>query len=129
MFLFNYRPVAYVTLAILKATMAGFLSGLIYKTLDKVFKGKFIYLRTLIASISAPIINTGIFALGMMALFTPQLAAIPANFPDIFGGYSSAMGVLFGGFILFNFIGEFLVSLILSPAIVRIVEIVRKKFI
>ena len=27
-----------------------------------------------------------------------------------------------------NFIGEFLVSLVLSPAIVRIVEIVRKKF-
>ena len=129
MFLFNYRPVAYVVLAILKGTMAGFLSGLIYKALDKVFKGKFVYLRTLLASISAPIINTGIFALGMMMLFMPQLAAIPTSFPNVFGGYSSAVGVLFGGFILFNFIGEFLVSLVLSPAIVRIVEIIRKKFI
>ena len=129
MFLFNYRPVTYIILAILKATMAGFLSGLIYKALDKAFKGKLIYLRTLLASITAPIINTGIFALGMMMFFIPQLAAIPANFPNIFGGYSSALGVLFGGFILFNFIGEFLVSLVLSPAIVRIVEIVRKKFI
>ena len=62
-------------------------------------------------------------------LFMPQLAAIPTSFPNVFGGYSSAVGVLFGGFILFNFIGEFLVSLVLSPAIVRIVEIIRKKFI
>ena len=129
MFLFNYRPVAYIVLAIAKATIAGFLSGLIYKALDKVFKGKFVYVRTMIASISAPIINTGIFALGMVALFVPQLSAIPDKFPEIFGTYSSAMAVLFGGFILFNFIGEFLVSLVLSPAIVRIVDIVRKKFI
>ena len=129
MFLFNYSPVVYVILAITKATMAGFLSGLIYKALDKAFKGRSVYLRTTIASISAPIINTGIFALGMMAFFMPQLSAIPTKFPEIFGGYVSPLGVLFGGFILFNFIGEFLVSLVLSPAIVRIVAIIRKKFI
>ena len=129
MFLFSYSPVLYVILAILKATMAGFLSGLIYKALDKVFKGKLIYLRTTIASISAPIINTGIFALGMVIFFMPQLSAIPNEFPEIFGGYTNALEVLFAGFILFNFIGEFSVSLVLSPAIVRIVEIVRKKFI
>ena len=129
MFLFNYRPVVYIMLAILKATMAGFLSGLIYKALNMIFKGKFIYFRTLLASITAPIINTGIFALGMMIFFMPQLAAIPTKFPELFGGYLSPLGVLFGGFILFNFIGEFLVSLVLSPAIVRIVDIVKKKFI
>lgn len=129
LFLFSYSPVLYVILAILKATMAGFLSGLIYKALDKAFKGKFIYLKTTIASISAPIINTGIFALGMTLFFTPRLSAIPNEFPELFGGYANAMEVLFAGFILFNFIGEFLVSLVLSPAIVRIVEIVKKKFI
>jgi uncharacterized membrane protein len=129
LFLFSYSPVLYVILAILKATMAGFLSGLIYKALDKAFKGKFVYLKTTIASISAPIINTGIFALGMTLFFTPRLSAIPNEFPELFGGYANAMEVLFAGFILFNFIGEFLVSLVLSPAIVRIVEIVKKKFI
>ena len=129
LFLFSYSPVLYVILAILKATMAGFLSGLIYKALDKAFKGKFVYLKTTIASISAPIINTGIFALGMTLFFTPRLSAIPNEFPELFGGYVNAMEVLFAGFILFNFIGEFLVSLVLSPAIVRIVEIVKKKFI
>ena len=128
MFLFNARPIIYVTLAIIKATAAGFLSGLIYKALDKAFKGKLVYLKTTIASVSAPIINTGIFALGMMVFFIPQLNAMPSQFPDLFGGFSNPFQVLFMGIILFNFIGEFLVSLVLSPAIVRIVEIIRKKF-
>ena len=109
--------------------MAGFLSGLIYKGLDKAFKGKLGYIKTLIASISAPIVNTGIFAAGMLLFFYPTIEAMPAQFPKFFGGYVNPFQVLFLGLIGFNFIGEFLVSLFLSPAIVRIIDVVKKKII
>lgn len=129
MLLFNANPIIYVIIAISKATLAGFLSGLIYKALDKAFNGKLVYLKTLIASISAPIINTGIFALGMVVFFIPQLSEMPNQFPNFFGGYVNPIQVLFLGLIGFNFIGEFLVSLVLSPAIVRIIEIVKNKIL
>ena len=126
-FLFQASPVIYVILALTKATLAGFLSGLIYKAFDKAFGGKLVYLKTLIASIAAPIINTGIFVLGMIIFFMPQLSAMPNQFPEYFGKYINPMQVLFLGLAGFNFIGEFLVSLILTPAIVRIVDVVKKK--
>ena len=127
MFLFEEHPVIYVVLAIAKATLAGFLSGVIYKALDVAFKGKLIYLKTLLSSISAPIINTGVFAAGMLIFYYPQLSQMPEKFEQFFGGYINPIQVLFIGLIGFNFVGEFLVSLVLSPAIVRILEIVKNK--
>ncbi len=127
MFFFNAHPVLYVVLALLKATAAGFFAGLIYKGLGKAFKGKYKYLQTLIASISAPIINTGIFAAGMLIFFYPELGALPTEFAKFFGTYINPLQVLFLGLIGFNFVGEFIVSLVLSPAIVRIIEVVKKK--
>jgi len=128
MVFFSANPVLYVVLAMLKATAAGFLAGLIYKSLDKAFNGKLIYLKTLIASISAPIINTSIFALGMILFFRPQLSLLPSEIPKYFGGFVNPIQVLFLGLISFNFVGEFLVSFILTPAIVRIIDIVKKKY-
>ena len=124
---FTAHPVIYTILAMLKATAAGYLSGLIYKGLEVAFHGKLKYLQTLIASISAPIINTGIFVLGMLIFFIPELKVLPSEFPKIFGQYVSPVAVLFLGLAGVNFIGEFLVSLALSPAIVRIVEIIKNK--
>ena len=126
-FLFSANPVMYVILAITKAVLAGFVAGLVYKLLGKAFKGKLVYLQTLISSITAPIVNTGIFALGMMVFFYPQLSALPEQFPDFFGGLSNPIQVLILGLIGFNFVGEFIVSLVLTPAVVRILDVVKKK--
>ncbi len=127
MYFFDANPVIYVILALTKATAAGFLSGLIYKGIGKLFKGKLVYLQTSIASVTAPIINTGIFVLGMLIFYFPQLSQLPEEFPEHFGGLGNPIQVLFLGLVIFNFVGEFIVSLVLSPAIVRIVDVVRKK--
>ena len=129
MVFFEANPILYVILAILKATMAGFCSGLIYKGLNKLFKEKYKILSTTLASISAPIINTGIFVIGMLIFFTPELSSMPSLTIDgnPFTIFTNPYQVLFVGFCGFNFIGEFLVSLLLSPAIVRIIDIVKKK--
>lgn len=121
--LFAASPVFFVVICLLKAVMAGFGAGLIYKGLNKLFKGKYITLATVLASVSAPIINTGIFAAGMLLFFNETMVSlIPA-----FDGYTNALQVVFLGLAGVNFIGEFLVNLILSPAIVRIIDIIRTK--
>lgn len=126
---FEANPILYVVLALLKATMAGLLSGLIYVGLNKLFKGKYKTLSTTLASVSAPIINTGIFVIGMLLFFKNQLTTMPSMSIEgnPFAAFGSPYEVLFIGFCGFNFIGEFLVSLLLSPAIVRIIDVIKSK--
>ena len=117
--LFESNPVMYVLLAMLKAILAGLVSGLIYKGLDKLFKGKLLYLKTLLAAASAPIVNTGVFLLGMVIFFENTIAEKWAGGQNVF--------LFLVGLIAINFIIEFTINIILTPAIVRIVEVVKKK--
>lgn len=121
--LWTANPVFFVVICLLKAIMAGFGAGLIYKALNAAFKGKHLTVTTVIASVFAPIINTGIFAVGMLLFFNDTMASLlPA-----FSGYTNTLQVVFLGLAGVNFIGEFLVNLILSPAIVRVLDIIRTK--
>ena len=117
--LMESNPVMYVIVAIFKAVTAGLGSGLIYKGLDKLFKGKLVYLRTLLASASAPIINTGIFLLGMVLFFSKTISEKWAGGQNVF--------LFIAGLIWINFVIELGINIILTPAIIRIVEVVKKK--
>lgn len=125
--LFEAVPVMFIILCLLKATLAGFGSGFIYKLLGKLFGGKKVLLQTILSSVAAPIINTGIFVLGMLLFFFDMLKELPALFPDAFGGFASPYALLFIGLAGLNFIGEFVVNLVLSPAIVTILDVVKKR--
>lgn len=125
--LWTASPFWFCVVCIVKATAAGLVSGLIYKGLDKLFSGKHVYLRTVIASVSAPIVNTGIFVLGMLLFFFDTMEGLPAMFPDAFGSFGGAVELVFLGLAGLNFVGEFLVNLVLTPAIIRIVDVVGKK--
>jgi uncharacterized membrane protein len=105
--------------AIAKAVAAGLVPGLIYKGVDKLFKGKRVYLNTLIASAAAPITNTGIFLLGMVLFFGTTISDKWAGGQNVF--------LFLVGLIWINFVVEFLINIILSPAIVRIVDVVKRK--
>ena len=117
--LFTERPILYVGVAMIKAIAAGLGSGLIYKGLDKLMKGKAVYLRTVLASATAPIINTGIFLLGMVCFFSKVIAEKWAGGENIF--------LFLVGLIWINFVIEFGINIILSPAIVRIVDAIKMK--
>ncbi len=125
--LFSANPAWFIIICLLKAIMAGFVSGLVYRGLGKLFGEKYVYLKTVLASITAPIVNTGIFVVGMLLFFFETMEGLPAMFPDAFGQYESAVSLVFIGLAGLNFVGEFLVNLILSPAIVRIIDVVKKK--
>ncbi|MBQ2676944.1 MAG: ECF transporter S component [Clostridia bacterium] len=98
-----------------KGTAAGLGAGLIYKLL----KNKNGFVATIVASAAAPILNTGLFIIG--ALFLSDVLA--ANFV--------AEGTTVIYFLIFtasgiNFITEFAVNLVASPAIHRVINAFNK---
>lgn len=125
--LWTANPICFVLICLAKAILAGFGAGLIYKALLTLTKGKGITAVTVVACAAAPVINTGLFVVGMFTCFFSTLTELPTMFPDAFGQFTSPVKLVFIGLAGFNFLGEFLVNLILSPAVVRIVDVIQKR--
>lgn len=129
--LWQLHPLWFVVVCLLKAVATGIGAGLIYKGLNKVLGEKRIILTTVIASISAPIINTGIFVLGMILFYFNDMGTVQMELAKQAGAelvtVTPALEFIFLGLAGFNFVGEFIVNLVVSPAIVRIVAVVSKK--
>ena len=107
-----YGIVKTFILCVLKTGLAGLISGLIYKLLSN----KNNKLSVILSSISVPIINTGIFALGAFFLYKDLLLSLAPSGQNI-------LVFLLVGFIGFNFIIEFVVNSALSPVVLRLVNI------
>ena len=109
-----YGIIKTFVLCILKTGLAGLVSGFVYK----IFNTKKKMLSIVLSSISVPIVNTGIFALGAFYLYKDLLISFcPEG--------QSVLVYLLVGFIGFNFIIEFLVNSLLSPVVLRLVNIQR----
>ncbi|MBO5755832.1 MAG: hypothetical protein J6R89_07255, partial [Clostridia bacterium] len=67
------------------------------------------------------------FVVGMLLFFFDTMEALPSMFPDVFGTYQNAVRLVLLGLAGINFVGEFVVNLVLSPAIVRIIDVAKKK--
>ena len=102
---------------LIKGTACGLVAALVYRALEKFNR----YIAVLAAAIVCPVVNTGIFMLGCIVFFmddVPQLAAALG---------SSATGVaLFWALAMANFLFELGMNIVLSPVIVRLLNI-RKK--
>lgn len=99
---------AIVLLCLLKTGLAGLAAGFIFKA----FKNNHDKIGAIIASISVPLINTGLFILVSMWLFV-----------DLFG----SIGYLITMVISINFLIEFVVNAALSPVVYYIVKVVEKR--
>ena len=108
-----YNPFLTVAVCMLKGIGAGWLAGLVNGLFAK---------RPLIgifaAAAVAPIVNTGIFLLGMFTVFRGVLVEVAAGANPL----SFAIVALVG----FNFVIEFVANLLLAPAISSIVKAVKK---
>ena len=105
-----------VITVMVKGIMAGLCAGLVYKLLES----KNRYLAVLISAIVAPVVNTGIFLLGCLVFFIEAVQ-----------GMSAAEGMSIGAYLIIFFVGlnfvfELIANIVLSPAIMRIINI-RKK--
>ena len=113
-----------VTLCFVKAIGAGLGAGWIYQALNKLFHGKKITLATVLASVSAPIINTGLFVLAMLLFFFEDMGTVQAQLGI---AASPSFKFIFLGLAGWNFVSEFLINLIVSPAVARLVGIIKKR--
>ena len=113
-----------VALCFVKAIAAGFGAGIIYKALGKLFKGKKELLTTVLASVSAPVINTGIFVIAMLLFFFNDMGQIQTQLGIAVA--SPSFKFIFLGLAGWNFVSEFIINLVVSPAVARLVGIYRK---
>lgn len=111
-------PFGTIVTVLLKGTCAGLVSGLVYTALKK----RNVYVATVCAAIVAPIVNTGIFVLGSFVFFYDTVSAWGAA-----AGFENGAAYIFLGLAGGNFILEFVLNLVISPVLVRLLDLLNKK--
>lgn len=97
-----------------KGTACGLVAGLVYKALAKFNR----YLAVMAAAVVCPIVNTGVFLLGCVAFFLPTIREWGVSL-----GFSNVAAYMFLGLAGGNFLFELATNIILSPVIVRILNL------
>ena len=110
----NANPFMCVLVCMTKGVMAGYVSGLVYRLLNK----KSPIAATFVVGVSAPVVNTGIFILGLVLFFRPILSE--------WSGGSDMLYYIIFGLTGINFLVELGVNMILCPGIVKILEAIKK---
>ena len=110
----NANPAICAVLVILKGALAGFEAGVHYRALESGNK----IVATVTAAFVAPLVNTGIFILGMMIFYR-----------DILAAWSGGSDVLY--YIIFtmtgvNFLIELGTNMVLCPVVIKIMDAVKK---
>ena len=135
-------PFGTVLTVLVKGTAAGYLAGLIYKVfaglcdswkeklqplksskLEKARELTLKYLPVICAAVVCPIVNTGIFLIGCNLFFYDTVASWGEAL-----GYESAAKYIILGLVGGNFLFELLFNVLLSPTIVRVLDIFSHKF-
>ena len=120
-FLFNAHPIVTLLICVVKSTLAGFLAGLVYRLL----KNKNEILAVFLAAAVTPIVNTGVFIIGCFAILSTIESFIAVNqefFGDVSGVYF--LFIVCAGI---NFIFEFILNMVMAPAIERIIHIFARR--
>ena len=119
MFLFAENPVFTVLLCLIKGLAAGLVPGLLFKLISK----KNRYAAVIVASISAPVCNTGIFILGCL-----MISGTIGNYIASADGLSGVSVVYFLIILCagVNFLVEFAINAVASPVIYRVAEVVSR---
>lgn len=112
-FLVTVNPIAACVISVIKTAVAGLMVGWIYSLMSKLCKSTIV--NSFVAAAVCPIVNSGIFAIGMFAFFGDALLADAAFSTR----GSSLIAIVFLGLIGVNFIIEFIVTSLISPALCK----------
>ena len=113
--LFSDHPVLTSALCLVKGIAAGLVSGLLFKLVSK----KNAYAGIFVASVSAPVVNTGLFILGGL-LMSGTLAE------NFVADGSTVIYFLIIGCAGVNFLVELAINIVASPAVYTVVRVVGK---
>jgi len=106
-----------VITVMIKGILAGYLAALCYKALSK--KNK--YAAVVTAAVVAPVVNTGIFLVGCLTFFMDAVSEMAA------GKDMSIFAYFMVVFVGLNFVFELIANVIASPALLRIINVFKKK--
>jgi hypothetical protein len=79
-------------------------------------------LGVILSAVSCPIVNTGIFALGLFVFYAELI-----NTYAVEKAFANAFTFVMVGCIGINFLVEFAVNVLLIPAVLRIISVVKKQ--
>jgi uncharacterized membrane protein len=116
--MFLQTPVVTVVLCVIKGAAAGWVSGLIYRAFAKHEKNK---LGVILSAIACPIVNTGIFALGLFVFYNSLINTWAIN-----NAFANGFTFVMIGCIGLNFVVEFIANVLLIPVSLRIIKIVKR---
>ena len=118
--IWTYTPVITVFTCILKTTVAGFLSGVLFRVISN--KNK--YVAVFVASGIVPVINTALFVIGCLFMNESIIA-----FQESLGSYGGMNILVFILLVLvtFNFFIEFAINLIVAPALHTVYKVIEKR--
>lgn len=108
------NPAGTVVTVLLKGMLAGLVTGLIYKALES--KNKTV--AVVLAGITCPIVNTGIFLAGCYLFFQEWLVSV-------FG--TTGFATVVTGLVSVNFAVELGINMVLASVIVRVIDIGKKQ--
>lgn len=107
-------PIVTALTCLVKTTVAGWLSGIIYRLLEK----KNDWTALFVASAIVPIVNTALFIVGCLFMTSVQSLALSDG--------KNILVYILVGLVTFNFFFELAVNLLLSPSLYRVLGILRK---
>lgn len=113
--LFGVNPFLTVLVCLVKGLAAGLVAGLVFGALSK---KKHVGLGAVLASASAPIVNTSLFCVFMFLFFRDTLAQ--------WAGGTDLLFYVITGLVGWNFLIEFSINLVLSPIILAVINAVNK---
>ena len=106
-----------VITVMVKGILAGYFGGLVYRLLEK----KNRYVAVVASAVVCPVVNTGVFLLGCLVFFLDTVR----DFAAAEGFSVFAYLILF--FVGLNFVFELLTNVLLSPTILRVLNIRKKQ--
>ena len=115
-FWFSLNLPGTIITVMIKGILAGFCAGLVFKLLEKMNR----YFAVLAAAVVCPVVNTGIFLLGCVLFFSDYVktSAVEQSM--------SMLGFMIVFFVGLNFVFELLVNVVICPAMVRVIDVLRK---
>ncbi len=116
-FFFQTNPFVLTVMCISKTTVAGIVSGLLYKLISK----KNAFVAVSVASLIIPIINTGIYLLGIILMKDSA-----AQFMNLDTSAASLVFTVVFGLIWLNFVLEIAITTIFAPLFYRVIKVIDK---
>ena len=111
--IWNANPFLCILVCMVKGVAAGFVAGLVYRLIAP----KSVIGGPAVAAVLSPIVNTGIFCLGLILFVRPVLISWAGGTDVLYYIIFSLLGI--------NFLVELGVNIVLSPIVVRILKAVK----